>query len=266
MNPSLSIFALRVLVEHLPKYVGIDIDKEIRGKIYQEGLTKRVILYAAGDVEFLGKIKEKQLLEIHKWELERTLELENKFIITLARIEYIGFGLDKLKFKEVEEFNNKRKIEIQEQINCWILDNKELVPEYIEQYQDLFTPLELRARTRIPKKTKSKTKSNYEFIFDSSKKTIPFLKKLGIDTIIKDKETNKDKDSCDIKLLDRQRHKSTFIPIFIEYKETLKLISTYGQKFLKHVNKLDNRIHCNYWPLVNTGRISCKDPKINWVL
>ena len=48
------------------KYLGIELDKSIRGKIIYQGLTDETIVYGANDVKYLGDIKEKQLVELEK--------------------------------------------------------------------------------------------------------------------------------------------------------------------------------------------------------
>ena len=48
------------------KYIGIDIDKSIRGEIIWRGLDTNVIKYAAGDVTHLGKIMKRQLHDCKK--------------------------------------------------------------------------------------------------------------------------------------------------------------------------------------------------------
>ena len=62
------------------RYLGIDIDKTIRGKINQTGLTEDVIVYAAGDVQPLEDIKDAQEKEIQAQELETAVSFENEFV------------------------------------------------------------------------------------------------------------------------------------------------------------------------------------------
>ena len=75
-------------------YLGVDMDKSIRGKITQTGLTEDVIMYAAGDVSYLGKIRDKQLIELEQKGLLKAIDFENEFVKCLAYIEYCGAKLD----------------------------------------------------------------------------------------------------------------------------------------------------------------------------
>ena len=54
-------YSLKEAANH---YLGIDIDKSVRGQIVTQGLTIPVIKYAAGDVTYLRDIKEKQDIEL----------------------------------------------------------------------------------------------------------------------------------------------------------------------------------------------------------
>lgn len=49
---------------------------------------------------------------------------------------------------------------------------------------------------------------------------------------------------------------------FLLYKKYQKLNSTYGVKFLDHVNPHTGRIHASFMQIMNTGRISCQAPNL----
>jgi DNA polymerase-1 len=49
----------------------------------------------------------------------------------------------------------------------------------------------------------------------------------------------------------------------LEYREHNKIVSTYGDAFLSHVDKRDGRIHAIFVPLgASTGRVSSRDPNL----
>lgn len=79
--------------------LGIELDKTVRGKIKDVGLTPEVILYAAGDVEHLEDIKDSQQKDIEREELQKAVDLENEFVKVLAYIEFCGVKLDVNKWK-----------------------------------------------------------------------------------------------------------------------------------------------------------------------
>lgn len=82
--------------------------------------------------------------------------------------------------------------------------------------------------------------------WNSAKQLIPLFKKYGVDVTIEDKEKGGTKDSIDAKTLKPQKSKCSLIPIYLEYKEAVKVTSTYGENFLKQVNPVSHRIHTNY--------------------
>lgn len=49
---------------------------------------------------------------------------------------------------------------------------------------------------------------------------------------------------------------------YLWYKQLRKLISSYGTKFLSHVNPITGRIHSDYWQILVTGRISSNSPNL----
>jgi DNA polymerase I len=236
------------------KYLGKDLDKEVRGLIHKEKLSIRVIKYAAEDVEHLGKIKDLQMAKIIDLGLERTLELENKFIEVLAAIEFKGFKVDRSAWKELIKESETKLISQQAILDQWILNNKE-AEAYVDKQMNLFAT-ERVARTRIVKAKKM------HYLFSSPKETIEFLKHIGIDTTVQDKKTGKMKDSCEAKHIKKFVKKSSFIPLYIAYKEVEKLLSTYGESFLQNLSPVDGRLHCEFWPILDTGRISSKEPNL----
>lgn len=101
-------------------YLGVDMDKSVRGKIIQTGLTEDVIVYAAGDVSYLGRIRDKQLIELEKKGLLKAIDFENEFVKCLAYIEYCGakLDIDKWKIKMATDLNNLERYEAE--LNDWV--------------------------------------------------------------------------------------------------------------------------------------------------
>lgn len=110
-------------------YLGVDMDKSVRGKIIQTGLTEDVIVYAAGDVSYLGKIRDKQLEQLEAKGLLKAIDFENEFVKCLAYIEYCGAKLDvgKWRIKMTTDLNNLERYEAE--LNDW-------VERYCNEYSD----------------------------------------------------------------------------------------------------------------------------------
>ena len=105
-------------------YLGIELDKSIRGQIVWRGLDAQVIEYAALDVKYLEDIMNKQLLELKKKELLTAMEYENRFIIPLAYMEFCGVKIDVEKWKSKMLQDKERLKLIVEQMNNWLIQNE----------------------------------------------------------------------------------------------------------------------------------------------
>lgn len=231
-------------------YLGVDMDKSVRGKIIQTGLTEDVIVYAAGDVSYLGKIRDKQLVELEKKGLLKAIDFENEFVKCLAYIEYCGAKLDvdKWKIKMATDLNNLEKYEAE--LNEWVEES-----QYSSKYcsvniqGDLFNGFDTKPRCHIN--------------WTSSQQVIPLFEELGLNLKVLDKKTKHYKKSVDIKVVGPQASKSPLIPIYIKYKKAAIIVNTFGQKFLNLINPVTGRIHANFNQLgTDTGRLSSTEPNL----
>lgn len=231
-------------------YLGVDMDKSVRGKIIQTGLTEDVIVYAAGDVSYLGKIRDKQLVELEKKGLLKAIDFENEFVKCLAYIEYCGAKLDvdKWKIKMATDLNNLEKYKAE--LNEWVEES-----EYSSKYcsvniqGDLFNGFDTKPRCHIN--------------WTSSQQVIPLFEELGLNLRVLDKKTKHYKKSVDIKVVEPQASKSPLIPIYIKYKKAAIIVNTFGQKFLNLINPVTGRIHANFNQLgTDTGRLSSTEPNL----
>jgi DNA polymerase I-like protein with 3'-5' exonuclease and polymerase domains len=221
------------------KYCKIELDKTVRGVIHREGLSTRVIKYAAYDVKFLHEIMRKQKVFLEEKNLNRTMSLDNEFVKVLAYIEYCGMYLNPDQWRKKCEEDKKDLEVIKKQLDKFIVDNSDKYGGYIDNQLDLFT-------------TDIKCKINWS----SSQQVIPFMQSLGVDTLVKDKVTGKMKDSVDKKVLASQKGKNPIIATYIEYTEHQKTVSTYGENWFEYINPVTRRIHSNYQQIMNTGRLS----------
>lgn len=231
-------------------YLGVDMDKSVRGKIIRTGLTEDVIVYAAGDVSYLGKIRDKQLVELEKKGLLKAIDFENEFVKCLAYIEYCGAKLDvdKWKIKMATDLNNLEKYKAE--LNEWVEES-----QYSSKYcsvniqGDLFNGFDTKPRCHIN--------------WTSSQQVIPLFEELGLNLKVLDKKTKHYKKSVDIKVVEPQASKSPLIPIYIKYKKAAIIVNTFGQKFLNLINPVTGRIHANFNQLgTDTGRLSSTEPNL----
>jgi len=221
------------------KYCKIELDKTIRGNIHREGLSTRVIKYAADDVKYLHQVKRKQEVALAENKLTRTASLDNEFVCVLAYIEFCGMFMNAEDWRKKCEEDLKDLNAVKESLDKFILDNSDKYPKYVDNQLDLFAE-------------GLKCKLNWA----SSKQVIPFMQSLGVDTLTKDKETGMMKNSVDKKVLGPQKKKHPIIETYIEYTEHQKVVSTYGENWFEYINKATGRIHSNYTQIMNTGRLS----------
>ena len=225
-------------------YCNIELDKSIRGQIIYKGLVGEVITYAANDVKYLEEIMNKQLIELNKKGLITAMQYECKFILSLAYMEFCGIRLDQERWK------------------AKMIKDKQLLDEYVEKMNKWFITHESNSKyIKINRQGDLFSGFNSEPIvtlnWNSTKQVIPLFKKYGVDTNKIDKETKEDKDSIEAKVLKPQSNKCSLIPLYLRYKEQMKLCSTYGENFLKQINKTTGRLYTNFNPIgTDTARIS----------
>ena len=221
-------------------YLGVELDKSIRGQIIYKGLVEETIEYAALDVKYLEKIKEEQEKLINEGGYAVAIEYINRFILSLAYMEFCGVKLDVNKWREKMAKDQKELDKYKAQLDNWLIENMPDSPYiYINRQGDLFTGFDLTPKVSV----------NWK----STKQVIPIFKHFGVN-VEKPKE---DKVSLDAKILAPQKDKCSLIPLYIRYKEMEKLCSTYGENFLKQIDNKTGRLYTNYNPMgTDTCRIS----------
>lgn len=239
------------------QYLGIELDKSVRGKIQWAGLTDDVIVYAALDVKYLEQIRSKQLEILKEKGLLTAIEYENRFVLPLAYCEYCGVKIDVEKWKAKMQKDQARVDAAIKKLNEWLLasePNSKYVK--VDSQGDLFSGFDLTPKVILN--------------WNSAKQLIPIFKKYGVDVTIEDKDKGGTKDSIDAKQLSPQKDKCSLIPIYLDYKEAVKVTSTYGENFLAQINPVSHRIHTNFSQLgADTTRITSggkdKENKVEYV-
>lgn len=225
-------------------YLDIELDKSVRGKIIWAGLIDEVVIYSALDVKYLNSIRDKQLEVLEEKGLTKAIAYENKFVLPLAYCEFCGIKLDKDKWKAKMAKDQSRVDNALAKLNEWLLKN-EPDSKYIkvDNQGDLFSGFDL-----TPKVTLN---------WNSSTQVADILKKHGVNVTVFDKDRGTFKDSVDSKVLSPQKDKCDLIPIYLDYKEAVKVTSTYGENFLEQINPVSGRIHTNYQQMgADTTRIT----------
>lgn len=234
------------------KRLGINIDKTVRGQIIYRGLDSAVILYAAGDVMHLQKIMRSQIAEYKKLNLVKAAKLECLTVPSIAYMEWCGILLDETKWKAKMTNDSKMLKEAKKNLDNFVISN----PKYAK-----YTHLDLQGDLFLGFDTEPKCTINW----DSNRQVTEFVKLLGFDTTVKDKDTGDDKDSVLEKHIAKQKGiNDEFLKIYFDYKEHAKVCSTYGQGHLNMINPNTGRIHTTFKQFgAASGRFSCGSNKPN---
>ena len=221
------------------KYCNVKLDKSIRGNIHREGLTNRVVKYCADDVTWLKKIKEKQLIEITKYNLNNVLDLENKVTEVFAKMEFNGVHLNKEKWLDVAKTTEAETLRLE-----GILDNILLNEPKLKKFQPRYTQVNLFDY--------EERKVNINWA--SPQQKLDIIKTLGFDT-----KTVGDR------FMQVNKNKHPLVKELIGYNKYNKLASSFGKGFLKYINKNTGKLHYNVWQVLKTGRISVSDPNLSQI-
>lgn len=282
-------------------YLNINIDKTVRGKIINDGLTTEVVIYAAGDVTYIEDIKEKQDIEVEKQGMKLAVELECEFVKSLAYFKYCGVHLNVTKWKAKMAKDQAKLNKAISELNAWVVawDKENPHSGYDIQYPELKYP---KYSADYPAEVKRLIKDGYKRFpqedlqtpdgkvdaykkviknqftridaqgdlftgFDtepkcvinwsSQKQVIPLFELLGINVETFDKKTKQKKKSIEANVLKPQKNDFPIIPIFLEYQEAAKVVSTYGQNWLNAINPKTGRIHADFHSIgTDTARVS----------
>ena len=216
------------------RHCGINLDKEERKNITGK-LTEGFVKYSAYDVKYLHEIKDKQNFKQFTDGTTKSMELDNRFVLVLAYIEYCGMKLDVDKWTAKVERVKKDAKEAEEKLNQFILDNK--MNKFIDYQLDLFS---------------SSTKINVNW--NSPAQVVEFFQSMGINTKIVEK--GEEKNTIEASHLVKFANKYPIIETYLKFKGAQKDIGTYGYNWIEQINPVSGRIHTQFKQLMNTGRLS----------
>lgn len=216
------------------RYCGVHLDKSIRINIPKEGLTPRVISYAAADIKHLPEIKRKQIEALKAQDLLLTANLENRFTPCLAAIELSGFKLDADKWRAKMKKDLANMTSLEEQLNNWIVAQD--LQEYIDQQLDMFSTQQILINWGSPLQVSK------------------FFESLGLDCSVQVKGVVKK--SVEAPVIEKYAKEHEIVRLYLNYKKAEKIVTTYGEGFLQQINPVTNRLHTRFKQVLDTGRTS----------
>jgi DNA polymerase I-like protein with 3'-5' exonuclease and polymerase domains len=233
-------FGLKDLVK---RYLNEELNKEIRNKfigISKQPFTEEQIVYGAKDVAYLSSIKWKQVHELTQLQLGPVANLENEATLAFADIEYNGLDLDAKQWKALKKTNINSAKNLAFNLDLLLLEDTRLskfVSEYIQA--DMFTDIEDLRKVDVK--------------WTSPKQVLEVFK-----TLIPDL------DDVNSKNMYKHRVKHEIIDTYVQYKEAMKLCTSYGDAFLDNLRN-DNKIHTNFHQILDTGRVSSSKPNMQQI-
>lgn len=102
-------------------YLGVELDKTVRGRIMWAGLSEEVIEYAANDVKYLEKIMDAQAVNLERQGLSTASIYEQKSVPWVAYTEYCGVLLSKEKWEYKMALDNFTRSVFEKALNDWIV-------------------------------------------------------------------------------------------------------------------------------------------------
>ena len=220
--------------------------------------TETQILYGTDDILYPILIKEQQTKGWNSYNPVELHKLENKFTLVLADIEYQGMAFDRKQwttvFKEKQAVYIKRK----EKLDSYVVANYK---QFCKQ-PDLF---------------------NTEYVcnieWSSSQQVIKLFKHIGICPQEKSKDTGRVDYTVGakalIKLLPndyKEKYNNDEETDIVENKDLIlnylllsaveQACTTFGEKWLKYVHPITGKVHSSYKQILNTGRVSSKNPNL----
>lgn len=200
-------------------YLNYKLDKTTRGSFehWRPGMpiTKRQIEYSTEDILVTVKIAKLQLEKTKEKGLEFVNNLEAELSAVIGDIELNGMYLDQSKWLSLHKQTEEK-----------LLETKKELDRYFEKYcdTDLF--------------------GNVIVNYDANGQLLEALRRSGINIENTEKET-----------LKKIETEYNIIPVIQKYREYAKAISTYGEGFLQFINPVTQRLHSDYWLMVDTGRL-----------
>jgi DNA polymerase I-like protein with 3'-5' exonuclease and polymerase domains len=222
------------------RYLDIEISKDEREGFLEVGekpFTLNQIAYGATDVMYLQRIRDKQMHLAETHELLYCIHLENEVVKALGDIEYNGMYLDKEDWSAITKTKLKELDSVKLQLDEIIVGEPKLAHCLVEGIQgDLFGA------------TVRKVKTNYA----SPKQIKEICTALGFPV-----ESTNDRE------LIKLEEKHQFFKLLRTSRELSKIISTYGESFLKYINPATGRVHTDFWQVKDTGRVSSGSKDMN---
>ena len=223
------------------RHLGIDLPKLAQSSFINNTdsqFTTDQIVYGANDVKYLIEIQSKQQSPIIVNKLKNVVELENRAVLAFADIEFNGLDLDKDKWIKLSKKSYYDAELLEDILNQYVVEDhrmQKFIPMYVQG--DLFDTVEKQVDVN----------------WDSPKQVLEVFQ-----CIIPKLE------NVNGKAMYKYRNKYPLINDYINYKEKMKIATSYGEAFLNNLST-DDKIHTSFNQILDTGRVSSSKPNMQQI-
>jgi DNA polymerase-1 len=220
------------------------LDKSVRITINRKNINQKTIQYAADDVKYLMDIRDKQIERLVKLgmsngdcqDITTVLGLENRSMLAFAAMEYNGIKLDKDKYQKVIDLIDENLDKVMQDLDD-IICHEPVFERYCVYYQDLFTSAKKVANVN----------------WNSPIQKLDVLQHM--DSTIQSTSA--------AELLNFKKY--DIVNKLMEYNKYSKLKNSFGENMFEFINPVTNRVHTEFWQILDTGRVSCKNPNMQQI-
>lgn len=267
------------LKDLVKKYCGVELNKDVRETFidFSGEFSQEQLLYSALDVRYLLEIKDKQSKLLEEQRQTRVIDLECKLAPVIATMQLNGITLDKDYWLSLAKESEISAIEWEKKVKQFILDRipysrynnlyellealKVQLPTF-EEMGGMITPIKKVKKVDLFKSITdlSACRSFLEKFFEvgSSTQMLQALRLLGINI--------PDTNAKTLKRVDPKSKNYEVISLLLDYRESDKSVSSFGENYFKYINPVTGRIHTSYHQLGTfTGRMSSSNPNLQQV-
>jgi DNA polymerase-1 len=242
------------------RYEGIYLSKETRGEFFKiaEGapFTESQIIYGAKDVAYLHNIGYKQLERANKYGLLTYIQAECEYMKPIADIEYRGMLVDQRGWLENAAKEETILIQLEKE-----LDNELIALN--PKYKKPCTRIKVKGKVKLINYKPDLFNLNPEpdrltnINWASDDQVLKVVQELypNIDLVDKKRGSYSTGDN----VLGKIKNPPLLIKNLLNHREKAKIISTYGESFIKNYIREDGSVRQNFWCIKSTGRLSSGD-------
>ncbi|HLD50971.1 hypothetical protein A3K34_02455 [candidate division WWE3 bacterium RIFOXYC1_FULL_40_10] len=214
-------------------YAGIDMNKDIRKSFAGQQhahFTEEQLKYGAKDTLVLFPIFEQQLQKLKKENVLNVAKLEFATTSVVAEMEYRGIYVDRKKWHEI--------------LDIIRVDRDKAMAEFYEAIKPYFPTAQFNLFGGTAPAINLNSQQQLMDLFNNKLKlNIP---------------------STGVEILEEQKH--PIAQILLNYRQSEKLLSAFGESFLELVNPKTNRVHPEFNQMgAATGRFSCNKPNLQQI-